>query len=146
MKQQRQTTHNITTRETGLLRIFVSTDERSKGNGYLNKLWSKPVYQKIIHEAHAFGITSAIAHHPTYGFSANENIMATSSEYPNPKMTVCVELIAERKTLEDFCRVHSQLVEGKMMVYKHIEHWDIKLNTLQEKPFTSSELKDTSSD
>jgi hypothetical protein len=27
--------------------------------------------------------------------------------------------------LETFCRKHGDLLKGKMIVYKHMEHWDI---------------------
>jgi hypothetical protein len=38
---------------------------------------------------------------------------------------LCVELIGEREQLEQFCRQHGDLLKGRVIVYKHMEHWDI---------------------
>ena len=38
---------------------------------------------------------------------------------------MCVELIGPRDTLEAFCRVQGALLTGKVIVYKHLEHWRV---------------------
>jgi len=52
-----------------------------------------------------------------------------------------VELIAHRDELETFCRKHGDLIAGKIVVYKHMEHWDIGLNdALNVKEASQEEL------
>lgn len=49
---------------------------------------------------------------------------------PNPELTMCVELIAPRLELEQFCQTHGALLAHKVIVYKHLEQWDMVGDTV----------------
>lgn len=116
--------HKVTSREIGQVRIYMTPREKRKGAG-MKGLFSKPLYQEIIDAAKADGILNAVAHHTHYGYSGNGSIQSNNQELPNSSLNLCVELIAHRDQLELFCRKHGDLIKGKVIVYKHMEHWDI---------------------
>ena len=116
--------HKVSSREIGQVRIYMTPREKRKGQG-MKRLFSRPLYQEIIDAAKADGILNAVAHHTHYGYSGNGKIQSNSQELPNPSLNLCVELIADREHLEQFCRHHGDLLKGKVIVYKHMEHWDI---------------------
>ncbi|MGO8698268.1 MAG: hypothetical protein ACLQVY_11185 [Limisphaerales bacterium] len=37
-----------------------------------------------------------------------------------------MELIADKDALKKFCQKHGALLEGKTVIYKPVEHWDVK--------------------
>ncbi len=43
----------------------------------------------------------------------------------NTELTVCVEIIGHKTELETFCRQHGSLFQNKVIVYKHLERWQI---------------------
>ena len=51
-------------------------------------------------------------------------------EISNPSLNLCVELIGLRAHLEHFCRKHGALLSDKVVIYKHMEHWDISSHGL----------------
>jgi len=116
--------HKVTSREIGQVRIYMTPSEKRKGPG-IKGLFRKPLYQEIIDAAKTDGILNAVAHHTHYGYSANGRIQSNHQELPNNNLNLCVELIAHRDELELFCRKHGDLIKGKVVVYKHMEHWDI---------------------
>lgn len=61
-----------------------------------------------------------------YGFSGKGAVQAEMSETPNPRMTMCVELIGPKESLEQFCRDHSEFLNGKLMFYARIDTWRIR--------------------
>ena len=68
---------------------------------------------------------NATAHHTNFGYSNSGKLEDEGFELSNPDLTMCVELIAQREELEDFCRTHGDLLKRKVIIYKHIEHWDL---------------------
>ncbi|MFD2032819.1 hypothetical protein ACFSKM_25935 [Ancylobacter dichloromethanicus] len=68
---------------------------------------------------------NAVAHHTHFGYSNGGKLQDEGVEIANPDLTMCVELIAPRDQLETFCRTHGKLLERKVIVYKHLEHWDV---------------------
>jgi len=38
---------------------------------------------------------------------------------------MCVELVGHRGELEEVCRKHGAQLTGKVIIFKHIEHWSI---------------------
>ena len=119
--------HKVNSTEIGQVRIYMTPREKRKGAG-MKGLFSKPLYQEIIDAAKADGILNAVAHHTHYGYSGNGKIQSNNQELPNSNLNLCVELIAHRDQLELFCRKHGDLIKGKVIVYKHMEHWDIGLH------------------
>jgi H+/Cl- antiporter ClcA/PII-like signaling protein len=120
--------HKVTSREIGQVRIYMTPREKRKAAG-MKALFGKPLYQEIIDAAKADGILNAVAHHTHYGYSGNGKIQSNDQELPNNALNLCVELIANRDDLELFCRKHGDLLKGRVIVYKHMEHWDIDDHT-----------------
>ena len=116
--------HKLASREIGQVRIYMTPTEKRKKTG-MKALFGQPLYQEIIDAAKTDGILNAVAHHTHYGYSGNGKIQSNNHELPNSNLNLCVELIAHRDELELFCRKHGDLIKGKVIVYKHMEHWDI---------------------
>jgi PII-like signaling protein len=132
--------HKVTSREIGQVRIYMTPSEKRKGSG-MKGFFSKPLYQEIIDAAKVDGILNAVAHHTHYGYSGRGQIQSNNRELPNSNLNLCVELIAHRDELELFCRKHGDLIKGKIIVYKHMEHWDIGPHeTLKVEDATQEEL------
>ena len=125
--------HKIETREIGQVRIYMTPGERRKKNGKGIKgvlPGGAPLYMEIIKSAKQDGLMNATAHHTHYGFSGNGHVQTNVTEVANPNLNLCVELIGPREELETFCRKHGDLLRGKVVVYKHMEHWDIGAHNL----------------
>lgn len=116
--------HKVNSREMGLLRIYLVPNEKRKGGG-IKGFFAKPLYQQIIDTAKEDGLLSAVAHHTNYGYSGESRIQSDNKEIPHQTTHLCVEFIAPRDQLEAFCRKHADVLKGKVIVYKHLEHWDL---------------------
>ena len=116
--------HKVVSREIGQVRIYMTPREARKQKGLMKKMFARPLYQEIIDAAKADGILNAVAHHTHYGYSGDGRIHSNNHELPNKSLNLCVELIAHRDELEKFCTRHADLLRGKVIVYKHMEHWD----------------------
>jgi H+/Cl- antiporter ClcA/PII-like signaling protein len=115
--------HAVSASEVGMLRIYLKPSERSGETG-LKKIFSgNPMYRRIVQEAKKSGLMNAVAHHAHYGFSNHGPVQSHGAELQNPDLTICVELIASRGDLEQFCKTHGALLKGKVIIYKHLEHW-----------------------
>lgn len=125
--------HQVRSREIGQVRIYMTPGERRTGgaNG-LKKLLSgnPPLYKEIIRAARADGLLNATAHHTHYGFSGAGKLQGDDMEIANPDLNLCVELIGTRAQLERFCRRHGDLLQDKVIIYKHMEHWEISARSL----------------
>lgn len=125
--------HQVDVREVGQVRIYMMQGERSKKPGTGLKNWlsgSTPLYRAIIKTAKQDGLMNATAHHTHYGFSGNGHVQSGDLETPNPSLNLYVELIGPREELELFCRKHGTLLKDKMVLYKHIEHWEISARSV----------------
>jgi len=127
--------HRVSSREIGQIRIYVTPGERgkTKGGGLKRLLPATPLYMEVIAAAKSDNMMSATAHHSHYGYSGEGAIHAEGAESANPALTLVVEITGEREKLENFCRKHAGLLEGKTIIYKHLEHWELHANTLEEK-------------
>ncbi len=117
------TQSQLSSREIGMVRIYLKPREKMPGKG--SWFSAKPLYRELVMQAKAHGIMNAIAHHTHFGYSNHGKVQEDGFEMPNPELTMCVELISERHKLEDFCKTHSALLKQKVIIYKHIEHWDV---------------------
>ncbi len=116
--------HKVTPKETGMLRIYLKPGERIKVAEAI--LFShRPLYRELVTAARRAGIVNAVAHHTHFGYSNHGALEDRGVELANPHLTMCVELIGERETLELFCRQHGEHLRNKVIVYKHLEHWHI---------------------
>lgn len=121
-----------------MVRIYMKPREKAVGQG----TWfggGRPLYRELVMQARASGIMNAVAHHTHFGYSNSGKLQDEGFEIPNPDLTMCVELIADRGQLEHFCRTHGTLLKNKVIIYKHIEHWDV----LGHEIATEEALKET---
>ncbi|HQS44934.1 MAG: chloride channel protein [Rhizobiales bacterium 24-66-13] len=118
-------THIVTTRDVGMVRIYLKPRDKMPNKG-VRGLWSsRPLYRELVLEAKKDGLMNAVAHHTHYGYSNHGRVEDHSSEISNPELTMCVEIIGHRSDLETFVRRHGALLYNKVIVFKHLEHWSI---------------------
>lgn len=116
--------HTLAHKEIGMVRIYLKPREKAVGVGS-RFFGGRPLYRELVIQAKAAGIMNATAHHTHFGYSNRGKLEDEGYEISNPDLTMCVELIAPRAELEDFCRTHGDMLKRKVIVYKHIEHWDL---------------------
>jgi PII-like signaling protein len=132
--------HRVVPREIGQLRVYMSHRTKRKSRSFMDKLYGKPLYQELIDAAKRDGILNATAHHTHYGYTGNGRVQSNTGELPNPDLTLCVELIAPRDELEDFAKKHADILKDKVLVYKHMEHWDLHHQEIETSEATVEEL------
>lgn len=130
------TSHKLSSREIGMVRIYMKPREKAVGKG--SWFGGTPLYRELVIQAKAAGIMNAVAHRTHFGYSNSGKLQDEGFEIPNPDLTMCVELIADRDQLEHFCQTHGALLKNKVIIYKHIEHWDVLDHALT----TEEALKD----
>jgi len=133
--------HKIVPKEIGMVRIYLTPKDRRKVSGVRGLLGSTPLYRELVKTAKADGIINAVAHHTHYGYSNGGKVHQQNIETENPDLTLCVELIGAREQLELFCRKHGDLLREKVIVYKHLEHWEIHDHDLKAHNASIQELK-----
>lgn len=110
--------------DIGMLRIYMKPRDKVPGTGS----WlagRRPLYRELVLQAKAAGILNAIAHHTHFGYSNHGKVQDEGGEVLNPSLTMCVELVASREMLETFCQTHEEILSGKVIIYKHIERWQV---------------------
>lgn len=117
------TQHKLHSTEIGMVRIYMKPREKTPGKG--GWFGSKPLYRGLVLQAKAAGIMNAVAHHTHFGYSNSGKLEDEGFEILNPDLTMCVEMIASREQLEEFCRTHGAFLKHKVIVYKHLEQWDV---------------------
>lgn len=50
-----------------------------------------------------------------------------------------MELIAGRDKLEEFCKTHGSLLQGKVIIYKHLEHWRLSAGKIEAEDIVKDE-------
>lgn len=138
--QETMKDHHIVTREIGKIRIYLTPRDCVPASGFWDRLNAKPAYREIIKAAKKDGLNNAAAFMTHFGFTNGGQVHAEGAETPNPNLTMCVELIDHKEKLETFCRQHGTLLKGKTIVYKHVEHWDIRSGELVEKDAFPNEV------
>ncbi len=134
---------NIVTNEIGQLRIYLAYGE-TRGKGFKDRLFGRRLYRELIDAAKRDGLLNATAHTADYGYTNGGRIQYAGTESPNPSMSVCVEVIAPRHELEDFCKRHVSLLKDRMLVYKHLEHWSLHGTEIVASEATAAELESDS--
>ena len=125
--------HKVVGREIGQLRIYLSAAIKGRPRtGWKKLLGTSPLYRELIAAAKGDGILHATAHNSFHGYSGDQAIQSDVGEAPNQNLTLCVELVDTRAKLEAFVRHHGELLHGRVMVYKHVEHWSLHEHTLSE--------------
>ena len=121
-------THQVSTDEIGMLRIYMTPKERytKPGQSRLKSAFSnRELYKELVNQAKHAGLVNAIAHHTHYGFSNGGAVQSREVEGMNNELTMCVEIIGHKTELEAFCRDHGELLQKNVIVYKHLERWQI---------------------
>lgn len=134
--------HHIVSNELGKIRIYLTPRDRVPTKGFWDKLNAKPIYREIIQAAKKDGLMNAAAFTTHFGFTNGGKVQSEGVETINPNLTLCVELIDHKDRLEKFCRNHGALLQGKTIVYKHVEHWDVRGSKLTEKDASPDEVID----
>jgi H+/Cl- antiporter ClcA/PII-like signaling protein len=117
------TQHTLHSTEIGMVRIYMKPREKTPGTG--SWFGSRLLYRELVLQAKSAGIMNAVAHHTHFGYSNSGTLQDEGFEIPNPDLTMCVEMIAPRDELEEFCLTHGALLKHKVIVYKHLEQWDV---------------------
>jgi H+/Cl- antiporter ClcA/PII-like signaling protein len=134
--------HKVTGREMGQLRIYLTAKVKgSPRTGWKKILGPTTLYQELIAIAKHDGILHAAAHNARDGYHGSQAIQADTGEVPNTHLTLFVEMIDQRSNLEAFCRKHGEQLQGLVMIYKHVEHWDIRDDSIDEADATPTELR-----
>lgn len=132
--------HRVVAKEIGQLRIYLPQGETRHGMG-LWSLFGRPLYRELIDLAKADGILNATSHVTQHGYSNNGSVQSSGVEVPNPHSSVYVELIDRRDRLEAFCRRHADQLKDRVIVYKHMEHWELHSHQLEVSDVTADELQ-----
>lgn len=131
--------HRVVKKEIGQLRIYLPQGETRHKKG-LKSLFGRPLFRELIDLAKSDGILNATSHATHYGYSKNGRVHSDSFEAPNPHLNVCVELIDQRDCLEKFCHQHAEILKDRVIVYKHLEHWELHDQHLDVTEATIEEL------
>jgi len=134
--------HKVKSREIGMIRIYLKPGDRRPTRGLKARLASRPLYKELIETAKEDGIINAVAHHTHYGYSNHGDVEATNPETGNPALTMCVELVGPEAQLETFCRKHGDMLKNKVIIYKHIEHWEVHAHDIAITDAKPEELLD----
>lgn len=128
--------HAVTTQEVGMVRIYMKPRENAREAKLKTFFNAKPLYRQLVEQAKAAGIMNAVAHHTHYGYSNHGRIQDEGAEISNPDLTMCVELIGAREQLEAFCREHGAMLQNKVIIYKHLEHWRLDAGAVEASEIT----------
>ncbi len=140
-----KTPHSVTSKEVGMLRIYMRPREmhRRPDHGRVRAAFTgRPLYKELVLQAKQAGLINATAHHTHFGFSNHGPVQELTPEIGNPELTMCVELIGPRDTLETFCAEHGALLNGKVIVYKHLEHWQISASPAGKPSLVETDVED----
>lgn len=115
--------HTLTAEEVGMIRIYMRPGEKFPVGKQKAFFQVKPLYRHLVQVAKKAGIINAVAHQTHYGYSNDGRIQDQGAELSNPDLTMCVELIGPRGSLEGFCRDNGAALGDKIVIYKHLEQW-----------------------
>ena len=112
----------LTSSPHGILRIFLRSGDQVKGKG-LKKLFPQSTSAAILQAARDYGLLHGVIKHCVSGFFRDKEIHTYSVEGLNTGVPVYVELHGTREALEGFCKSKKELLQGRTLVYKEVEHW-----------------------
>ncbi len=119
--------YRLESKEIGQLRIYMAQHEKKQVKSLRQRLFGRSLYKEIISVAKQAGILNATVHHTYYGYSGYGKIQAAGmSDIDNKSLNLYVELISPRSDLEQFVQNNGALLKGKVLVFKDMEHWDVK--------------------
>ena len=86
-----------------LLRIFIGESDKVDG---------KPLYQRLVEEAHSRGLAGATAWRGMMGYGANSRIHTSKILRLSQDLPVIVEIVDAREKLETFLNEIDSLIKG----------------------------------
>lgn len=110
-------------RPFGQLRVFLRSGERLKATTWKQRMNNPPVYLRILQKAREFGLAHGTVKQCVSGFIDKDHVQHEHVEYGNSRLPIYVELHGTRDMLERFCMESSELLRGRMIVYKDVERW-----------------------
>lgn len=120
------TKHKIAVTEMGKIRVYLTPSETIEGEGFWSKLNPKRLYREIIDAAKKDGLMNAVAYTGHHGFTNKGHVRSREPEFLDGHLPMCIEIIDHKDKLEEFCRKNGDLLKGKAIVYKHVEHWSVE--------------------
>lgn len=112
----------------GKLKIYIAPADKIRlGNrSMFRKFFPKSAYIHILEDARSEGILNASVYNTHSGFShANKKVRSFNIDGDNSKLAMCVELVDSRERLAHFFKRHQDHLEGKVVIYKEVESWNI---------------------
>ena len=112
----------------GNLRIYLQPSHKIKSaeGSLFRRLFPQSAYMHIIREAQKEGILNATVHNSHGSYLPEGKIAVRNVEGDNDNVTMVVELIDTRENLEAFFLKHQTLLQGKVIIYKEVEFWDLQ--------------------
>lgn len=117
----------IIEKSLGKMQIYLKPKDKIKKAGFMGLLNPKQLYRELVKYAKEDDLMNASVYQTHSGYSLHGKISTAHIELPNSDLTLCLELIDEKQKLEAFCQKHAELLTGKMIVFKAVEFWEIKL-------------------
>jgi len=116
----------IVEKALGKLQIYLKPKDKLKSTGLMSRLNAKQLYKELVQYAKNDHLMNASVYQTHSGYSMHGKISTAHVEMDNSDLVLCVELIDEKVKLEDFCKKHAELLQGKLIVFKAVEFWEIK--------------------
>ncbi len=117
----------IIEKSLGKIQIYLKPKDKVKRTGFISRFTSKQLYREIIQYAKDDQLMNASVYQTHSGYSFYGKITTAHVELDNADLVLCVELIDEKYKLEAFCKKYVEFLKGKMIVFKAVEFWEIKL-------------------
>ena len=117
----------IIEKNLGKIQIYLKPKDKVKQVGFINRFNSKQLYKEIVKYAKDDQLMNASVYQTHSGYSMHGKIITSHVELDNTDLVLCIELIDEKQKLEAFCKKHAELLKGKMIVFKAVEFWEIKI-------------------
>lgn len=130
----------MTSTSQGMLRVLLRAGEQTKSDNWKDKLFGKPDYALIIKMARDYGLPHGLVKQCTSGFIDDGHIHHTHIEGDNGPLPMYVELHGTREALEGFCEHAHDLLNGRTLIYKEVEHWSWQIDHLVEEPVEGNDV------
>jgi hypothetical protein len=109
----------------GVIRIYLSKDERRPGLTWMQRIFSRPLYADIIEMARTFGLWGAAANPMHGGFTyEGKKTVELHPDFGFMNTHVFLELIGPRPLLEAFfAHIQPLIGANRMATFAELEHW-----------------------
>lgn len=109
----------------GLIRIYLSKDERRSGLTWMQRVFARPLYADIIAMAREFGLWGAAANAVHAGFTYDgKKTVLLHHEVGYVNTHIFLELIGPRAKLEAFfVQIQPLIGDNRVTTYTEVEHW-----------------------